>query len=73
MQIAEINEAALKLSDGEKTNLVTLILDSMGGADPNDSDGDSLTEAIRRGDEIRSGSVEPIPEVEFKKLIRSDR
>jgi hypothetical protein len=73
MQAAEINEAALQLSDEEKTNLVVLILDSLGGADPNDSDDDSLSEAIRRGDEIRSGSVDPIPEAEFMKLVRSDR
>jgi hypothetical protein len=50
-----------------------MILDSLGGADPNDSDEDSLTEAIRRGDELWSGAVKGIPEEEFMREIRAMR
>jgi len=73
MQVEDLEIEALKLSDEEKSNLVSSILDSLDSPDPHDSDQDSLTEAVRRGDEIRAGEVEAIPEKEFMDEIRSLR
>jgi putative addiction module component (TIGR02574 family) len=73
MKFSEIGIEAMKLSEGDRADLAAMILDSLGGADPNDSDGDSLTEAIRRGDELWSGAVKGIPEEEFMREIRAMR
>jgi putative addiction module component (TIGR02574 family) len=73
MQVKELEAAALELSDEEKSNLVSTILNSFDSPDPHDSDENSLTEAIRRGDEIRSGALAAIPEKEFMDEIRSLR
>jgi putative addiction module component (TIGR02574 family) len=73
MTLNEITAEALKLEPDEREELVALILDSLDAADPNDSDEDSLTEAIRRGEELRSGSVEGIPMEEFVEEFRASR
>ncbi len=73
MKVAEIGAEALKLGIGERADLAALILDSLEGADPNDSDEDSLTEAVRRGDELRSGVVQGIAEREFMAQVRASR
>jgi putative addiction module component (TIGR02574 family) len=73
MKVTEIGAEALKLGIGERADLAALILDSLEGADPNDSDEDSLTEAVRRGDELRSGVVQGIAEREFMAQIRASR
>jgi hypothetical protein len=73
MRATEIGAEALKLGAGERADLAALILDSLEGADPNDSDEDSLTEAVRRGDELRSGVVQGIAEQDFMDGIRASR
>ncbi len=73
MKLSEIGIEVMKLSEGDRADLAAMILDSLGGADPNDSDEDSLTEAIRRGDELWSGAVKGIPEEEFMREIRAMR
>jgi len=73
MKVTEIGAEALKLGIGERADLAALILDSLEGADPNDSDEDSLTEAVRRGDELRSGVVQGIAEREFMAQVRASR
>lgn len=73
MKLSEIGIAAMKLSEGDRADLAAMLLDSLDGADPNDSDEDSLTEAIRRGDELWSGAVKGIPEEEFMREIRAMR
>lgn len=73
MTLNQITAEALKLEPDEREKLVALILDSLDGADPNDSDEDSLTEAIRRGEELRSGAFEGIPMEEFVEEFRASR
>ena len=63
----------MTLDEGDRAHLAALILDSLDGADPNDSDEDSLTEAKRRGEELRSGAVKGIPEEEFMAEFRALR
>lgn len=65
MKLSEIGIEAMKLSEGDRADLAAMILDSLDGADPNDSDEDSLTEAKRRGEELWSGAVKGISEEEF--------
>ncbi len=57
MELAEIEVQVMKLSEEDRADLAARIWDSLDGADPNDSDEDSLTEAIRRGEELWSGAV----------------
>ena len=63
----------MKLDESERAELMHLIMDSLEGADPNDSDEDSLTEAIRRGEELKAGKDEGIPEAEFMAEFRAER
>lgn len=73
MKLSEISALAMTLDEGDRADLAALILDSLDGADPNDSDEDSLTEAKRRGEELRSGAVIGIPEEEFMAEFRAMR
>jgi hypothetical protein len=73
MKVAEIGEEAMKLDEEQRIELASLILESLEGADPNDSDEDSLTEAIRRGGELRSGKVKGVPVEEFLAEFRAER
>ena len=73
MTLSEISALAMTLDEGNRADLAALILDSLDGADPNDSDEDSLTEAKRRGEELRSGAVIGIPEEEFMAEFRAMR
>jgi putative addiction module component (TIGR02574 family) len=73
MKLSEIEAAVMKLDEGDRADLAAMILDSLDGADPNDSDEDSLTEAKRRGEELRSGAVNGIPEEEFMAEFRALR
>ena len=73
MTLKEITAEALKLEPGESEELVALIVDSLDGADPNDLDENSLIEAIRRGEELRSSAVEGIPMEEFVEEFRASR
>lgn len=73
MGISEVQAEALKLSDEERAELVGTILDSLPGADPSDSNEDCLTDAIRRGEELKSGTVKGISEDELMDEIRSSR
>ena len=73
MKLSEISALAMTLDEGDRADLAALILDSLDGADPNDSDEDSLTEAKRRGEELRSGTVKGIPEKEFMAEFRALR
>lgn len=73
MKLAEIEVQVMKLSEEDRADLAARIWDSLEGADPNDSDEDSLTEAIRRGEELWSGAVKGIPEDEFMREMRAMR
>jgi len=73
MKVAEIGEEAMKLDEEERAELASMILESLDGADPNDSDEDSLTEAIRRGEELRSGKVKGVSAEEFLAEFRAER
>ncbi len=73
MKLSEIEAAVMKLDEGDRANLAAMILDSLDGADPNDSNEDSLTEAKRRGEELWSGVVKGIPEEEFMAEFRAMR
>jgi putative addiction module component (TIGR02574 family) len=73
MKLSEIEAAVMKLDEGDRADLAAMILDSLDGADPNDSDEDSLTEAKRRGEELWSGKVKGIPEEEFMEEFRALR
>lgn len=73
MTLSEISALAMTLDEGNRADLAALILDSLDGADPNDSDEDSLTEAKRRGEELGSGAVIGIPEEEFMAEFRAMR
>jgi hypothetical protein len=73
MKLAEIGAVVMKLDEGDRAELAAMILDSLGGADPNDSDEDSLTEAIRRGEELRSGAVVGVGKEEFLSEFRALR
>ena len=73
MKLFEIGIEAMKLNDVDRADLAAMILDSLDGADPNDSNEDSLTEAIRRGEELWSGLVKGIPEEEFMEEFRALR
>ncbi len=73
MNLSEIGIEVMKLNDGDRVELAAMILDSLEGADPNDSDKDSLTEAKRRGEELWSGAVKGISEEEFMEEFRAMR
>jgi len=73
MKLSEIGIEVMKLNEGDRADLAAMILDSLGGADPNDSDEDSLTEAIRRGDELWSGAVKGLTKEELLNDIRASR
>ncbi len=73
MSIAEIHDAALKLNEEDRSDLLAVLLDSLDGADPNDSNDDSLTEARRRGEELASGKVKGMTEKELIDEIRASR
>ncbi len=73
MSIDEIREKALKLSEEERSELVAALLDSLSGADPNDFDADSLSEARHRGEAIVSGEVKGLSEEECLGDIRASR
>lgn len=73
MKLAEIGVEVMKLGEWDRAELAAMILDSLDGADPNDSDDDSLTEAIRRGDELKSGTMDGIGEREFMEGFRALR
>jgi hypothetical protein len=73
MKLSEIGIEALKLNEGDRADLAAMLLDSLDGADPNDSDEDSLTEAIRRGDELWSGAVKGLTKEELLNDIRASR
>lgn len=73
MKLSEIEAAVMKLDEGDRADLAAMILDSLDGADPNDSDEDSLAEAKRRGEELKSGAVKGIPEEEFMAEFRALR
>jgi hypothetical protein len=70
MKLSEISALAMSLDEGDRADLAALILDSLDGADPNDSDENSLTEAIRRGDELWSGAVKGIDKEDFLNEFR---
>ena len=73
MSITEIRDEALKLAEEDRADLVASILDSLDGADPNDSGEDSLTEARSRGEELTSGQVKGLSEEECLADIRASR
>lgn len=73
MKVAEIGEEAMKLDEEERAELAYMILESLDGADPNDSDEDSLTESIRRGEELRSGKVKGVSAEELLAEFRAER
>lgn len=73
MSITEIHDAALKLNEEDRSDLLAVLLDSLDGADPNDSNDDSLTEARRRGEELASGKVKGMTEKELMDEIRASR
>jgi len=73
MKVTEIGEEAMKLDEGDRADLAAMILDSLPGADPNDSNEDSLTEAKRRGDELWSGAVKGMGKDEFLAEFRARR
>ena len=73
MGVSELRTEALKLSEEERADLVGAILDSLPGPDPNDADQDSLTEAILRGEELKSGQVKGLTEDELLSEICASR
>ncbi len=73
MKLEEIGTEALKLDELERAELIDLLKDSLEGADPNDSDEDSLTEAIRRGEDLWSGKVRGLTKEELFAGIRAER
>jgi hypothetical protein len=70
---AEITNLISTLDEGDRAELAGLLIDSLEAADPNDSDEDSLAEAIRRGEELDSGKVQALTEDEFWQGVREDR
>ncbi len=73
MELSEIGAEVMKLDEADRAELAGMILDSLEGADPNDSDEDSLTEAKRRGEELWSGKVAGLGKDEFLDEVRSAR
>jgi putative addiction module component (TIGR02574 family) len=73
MELAEIEVQVMKLSEEDRADLAAKIWDSLDGADPNDYDEDSLTEAIRRGEELWSGAVVGLSKEELLSDIRISR
>jgi putative addiction module component (TIGR02574 family) len=73
MGVSELQAAALKLSEEERADLIGSILDSLPGPDPNDANQDSLTEAILRGEDLKSGQVKGLTEDELLSEIRASR
>jgi hypothetical protein len=63
----------MKLGDGERAELAMMISDSLVGVDPNDSDEDSLREAVIRGDELKSGAVKGVGKDDFLSEARGCR
>ena len=73
MSVTEIRDQLLSLGQADRAELIGWVIDSLEGADPNDSNQDSLTEAIVRGKELESGAVEAVPKEEFLDEIRRSR
>lgn len=73
MSVAEITAHLLQLSVEDRAEITGQLLDSLDAADPNDFDSDSLTEAIRRSEELKQGIVQPITEEELWRSVNEFR
>lgn len=73
MSVAEITTQLLQLSVEDRAEITGQLLDSLDAADPNDFDSDSLTEAIRRSEELKQGIVQPITEEELWRSVNEFR
>ena len=73
MSAVELTSLVLKLDPSERAELMGALLDSLDGADPNDSDLDSVQEAIARSRELDSGVVQAKSESEFWSAVRAGR
>ena len=73
MSITEIREEVLRLSEADRADLVGALIDTLDGADPNDSGQDSLTEARIRGEELAMGKVQGVSKDEFLEEFRNSR
>ena len=73
MGISELETEALRLTEDDRLKLVTSILDNLGGSDPGGPGEDSLTEAITRGAELKSGQVKGVSAEELSSEFREIR
>ena len=74
MMIApSIRQEILSMDDEDRAEIIGLLLESMDGADPNDANLDSVSEAILRSEELDSGVVQALSQEEFWRSIRAGR
>lgn len=55
MLAQELNQLVTKLDYGDRAELAGLLIDSLDGDDPGDEEEDSVTTALRRSAEMKSG------------------
>jgi len=69
MNLAEIEQEALGLSDADRAVLVLALMDSL------KAPGSEITdhEVAQRDDELESGATMPLLHEEFVRLVREDR
>jgi len=63
-------EQALSLDAADKAEFIGIVLDSFDAPDPSDNDLDSLSEAILRSEELKSGAVKGLTQEEFWRNLR---
>jgi hypothetical protein len=63
-------EQALSLDAADKAEFIGIVLDSFEAPDPSDNDLDSLSEAILRSEELKSGAVKGLTQEEFWRNLR---
>jgi hypothetical protein len=73
MSMAEIQSAAAELSERERGRLAAWLLHSLPPHRGEDGGAESLKEALRRRDELDSGTVQPLSSEEFWASIERER
>jgi hypothetical protein len=66
----DIKDRLLSLDEATQAETARWLIDLLDGADPVDEGGDSLSEAMVRGDELSSGKVTGLTLEEFRKGLR---
>lgn len=73
MLTAELTQLVTKLDYGDRAELVGMLIDSLDGEDPGDEGEDSVTTALRRSAEMKSGEDPGITLEELMASVQAGR